>query len=198
MAQYVGARHDDHHLHLAVARALVYTLRIATDDDLPGLRALIERSVRGLSVEQYAPEVIEASLAHVFGVDTQLLDDRTYYLIEDGGTIAAAGGWSGRRTLFGGDQHKTGDDGRLDPEAEPARIRAFFVHPDHARRGLARKLFARCATDALDAGFHRLELASTLPGLPFYRALGFAEHEPIDVEMPNGLVLRCIRMDRSL
>ena len=176
----------------------MYTLRPATRDDLPALQALIGESVRGLSVGLYTPEEIEASLIHVFGVDTQLLADRTYYVIETDDTIAAAGGWSARRTLFGGDQFKTEADNRLDPEKEPARIRAFFVHPDHTRRGLARKIFARCATDAADAGFHRLELASTLPGVPLYEALGFAAHEPIDVPMPGGLVLRCIRMDRVL
>jgi GNAT superfamily N-acetyltransferase len=176
----------------------MYHLRPASSADLPALQHLIADSVRGLSIGYYSAEEIEASLRHVFGVDTQLLADRTYFVIESEDSIVAAGGWSGRRTLFGGDQHKSGVDERLDPATEPARIRAFFVHPAHARRGLARQLFARCATEAAEAGFRRLALAATLPGVALYEALGFVAHDPIDVPMPGGLVLRCIHMERTL
>src|ERR1043166_643767 len=117
----------------------MYTLRPAITADLPRLRALIADSVRGLSEGLYTPDEIEASLVPVFGVDTQLIADATYYVIESDGAIAAAGGWSGRRTLFGGDQVKRGDDDRLDPAPEPAALRAFFVHPEHARRGSPRR-----------------------------------------------------------
>jgi GNAT superfamily N-acetyltransferase len=175
----------------------MYTLRPATDADLPVLRTLIGDSVRGLSAGHYSPEVIEASLVHVFGVDTQLLADRTYFVIESDGHLVAAGGWSARRTLFGGDQHKSGADTRLDPASEAARIRAFFVHPDHVRRGLARRIYERCAAEAAAAGFRRLALAATLPGVALYEALGFVAHDPIDVPMPGGLVLRCIHMELS-
>lgn len=175
-----------------------YVLRAATIDDLAVIQALIADSVRGLSVGWYTPAEIEAALTHVFGVDTQLVADRTYYVIEAGSSLAAAGGWSARRTLFGGDQHKTGVDDRLDPTTEAARIRAFFVDPGHARRGLGRRLFDQCAAEARAAGFRRVELAGTLPGVPLYSALGFTAHEPIDVPMPGGLVLRCVRMDRPL
>ena len=106
-----------------------YPLRRATLADVAALDILIDHSVRGLGRGYYTPSEIEAGLRHVFGVDTQLVTDGTYYLIEHDGVPVACGGWSGRRTLFGGDQHKSGTDDRLDPSIAPARIRAFFVHP---------------------------------------------------------------------
>ena len=105
------------------------TLRAATPDDLPALRALIDRSVRGLSTGVYDARQIESALHHVFGPDTQLIADRTYFVIEENGKLVASGGWSRRRTLYGGDQHKSGADPILDPHVDAARIRAFFVHP---------------------------------------------------------------------
>jgi len=173
-------------------------LRRATLDDLPALTSLIAESVRGLSKGYYTAEEIEASLVHVFGVDTQLIADGTYYVIESDGTLAACGGWSGRRTLFGGDQMKPAEDARLDPVTEPARIRAFFVHPRYARRGLARRLYEHSAEQARAAGFQSLELAATLPGVPLYAALGFSGDERITVAMPGGLTLICVRMGRRL
>lgn len=176
----------------------MYELRRAQRSDVDRLRALIDRSVRGLSVGYYTPEEIDASLIHVFGVDTRVIDDGSYFVIEHDGEIAASGGWSARSTLYGGDQLKAADDPLLDPAHDPARIRAFFVHPDHARRGLARRLFNACHDAARAAGFRKLELAATLPGVPLYTALGFIAHEPIDTPMPGGLALRCIRMDRLI
>ena len=134
----------------------------------------------------------------MFGVDTQLVRDGSYYVVEDGGEIVAAGGWSARRTLFGGDQYKHEADAPLDPATEPARIRAFFVHPAHARRGLGRTLFRRCASAAFGAGFRQLELVATLPGEPLYRALGFTAVEPVPVVLPGGIVIDCLRMSREL
>src|SRR5919199_2074615 len=119
-------------------------LRPATPADVPALHALIAASVRGLSASFYTAAQIESALEHMFGVDSQLIADGTYYVVEAGATLVAAGGWSARRTLFGGDQWKGVEDPRLDPNTEPARIRAFFVHPAWARRGLARRLFAAC------------------------------------------------------
>ena len=118
-------------------------LRSATADDVPALSALIERSVRLLSVSVYSPAQIDAALTHVFGVDSQLLADGTYYVIDGGNQIVAAGGWSARQTLFGGDQLKADDDVAIDVTM-PARIRAFFVDPDWTRRGLARQLYDAC------------------------------------------------------
>jgi GNAT superfamily N-acetyltransferase len=176
----------------------VIELSLAKQGDVRAMRALIHRSVRELGAGLYARDVIEAALAHVFGVDSQLIDDRTYYVVSDGREPVAIGGWSARRTLFGGDHWKRGPDDLLDPAIEPARIRAFFVHPDWTRRGFARRIYAECERAARARGFRRFELAATLPGVPLYRALGFAEREPIPVPLPRGLVLTCIRMDRAI
>jgi GNAT superfamily N-acetyltransferase len=119
-------------------------------------------------------------------------------VIEDGGAIVAGGGWSGRRTLFGGDRFKAGEDARLDPATEAARIRAFFVHPSQARRGLGRRLFERCAAAAHAAGYRRLELVATLPGVPLYRALGFTAVEALVVELPDGIEMETVLMRRAL
>src|SRR5262249_48777516 len=147
-------------------------LRAAEFADVPALQALIVRSARALSAGFYTPEQAEASIRYVFGVDSQLLHDHTYFLIEEGGEIVACGGWSRRRTLFGGDQAKSGPDPLLDPATEPARIRAFFVDPGMARRGLGRRLLDACVEAASAAGFRALELVSTLPGEPLYLACG--------------------------
>jgi GNAT superfamily N-acetyltransferase len=153
--------------------------------------------VRGLGAGYYTPGEIEAGLRHVFGVDTQLVTDGTYFLIEHDGAPVACGGWSGRRTLFGGDQHKSGIDARLDPSRAPARIRAFFVDPAHARRSLGRQLYEVCAAAAREAGFTTLELMATLPGVPLYTALGFEPLEHVAVPTPSG-PLPCIRMTRAI
>ncbi len=112
--------------------------------------------------------------------------------------MVAAGGWSRRRTLYGGDQMKTEADPLLDPVTDAARIRAFFVHPAWSRRGLARQLFDRCAVDATLAGFRKLELMATLPGEPLYRVLGFAEVERVADRLPDGQVIPVVRMTRPL
>ncbi len=173
-------------------------LRVATVDDVPAIRALIDASVRVLSAGYYSEEQIASSLRWVFGPDSQLIADGTYFVIEAEGAIVAAGGWSRRATLYGGDQMKGAADPVLDPEREPARIRAFFVHPLWTRRGLARQLYQACADAALAAGFRELELVSTLPGEPLYRALAFASVEELVIGMPDGLGLRVIRMRKTL
>ena len=170
------------------------TLRAATMHDLPRLQQLITASVRGLSAGHYTPEQVEAALDDVFGVDTQLIADGTYYIIDDEPEPAAAGGWSRRRTLYGGDQTKHGDDPLLDPATEPARIRAFFVHPERARRGLGRMLYEECARAARAAGFRRFELMATLPGIPLYNALGFSAVEPVRLPLRHGVELPLVRM----
>lgn len=173
-------------------------MRAAVPADVPALQRLIDESVRGLSVGYYSSEQIESALRYVFGVDSQLIADATYYLIEGPGGPVASGGWSRRATLYGGDQHKSSPDVLLDPATEPARLRAFFVHPAYARRGLARRLFDRCLRDARDAGFTSLTLGATLPGVPLYAALGFAAHERVDAAMPDGVVLPVVRMTRPV
>lgn len=173
-------------------------LRVASRDDVPALRALIDASARGLSGGYYTPEQIDAAVAHVFGVDTQLIADGTYHLVDSPEGPVAAGGWSARRTLYGGDQMKAAEDPLLDPATEPARIRAFFVHPAWARRGLARRLYAECARAAWAAGFRSFELMATRPGEPLYAALGFAVVERVTVALPGGVDVPFARMRRPI
>ena len=173
-------------------------LRLATVGDIPRLQALIEVSVRALSSGIYSQAQTEAALVHVFGVDSQLVADGTYYVIEDDTTFVAAGGWSARRTLYGGDQAKREADSLLDPTTMPARIRAFFVHPDWTRRGLARRIFAECEAAARARGFRAFELVATLPGVPLYRALGFVPLEQISVPLLENMTLPCLRMHRPI
>ena len=172
--------------------------RPATLFDVPVLRALIAQSARGLSGGFYTTEQIEAAVEHVFGVDTQLILDGTYFVIDAPDGPAAAGGWSARRTLFGGDQMKGAEDPRLDPATEPARIRAFFVHPEWARRGLARKLYSECARAAWSAGFRAFELMATSPGEPFYATLGFTVIERVQSRLPGGIDVPFARMRRAI
>jgi GNAT superfamily N-acetyltransferase len=173
-------------------------LRTASDADLPALTDLIDQSVRGLSTAFYTPAQIESGLRYVFGPDTQLITDGTYYVVEDGQALIAAGGWSKRRTMYGGDQMKSGEDPLLDPATEPARIRAFFVHPEWARQGLGRTLFEACRAAAEAAGFRSLELVATLPGEPLYTALGFIVVERLTPILPDGVKLPIVHMRRPI
>jgi GNAT superfamily N-acetyltransferase len=174
------------------------TVRLARDADLPALHALIPLSVRGLSRGFYSDGEIEAAIEHVFGPDTQLIADGTYFVVEVAGEVVACGGWSKRQTLYGGDQAKAAVDPVVDPARDPARIRAFFVHPSFARRGLGSLLMNTCMDAARAAGFRRLELGATLPGVPLYRAFGFEALERVDAPLPNGQSLPVVRMARAL
>lgn len=173
-------------------------LRPATTDDLDAIRALIVASMRGLSDGFYTPAQVESGLRHVYGPDTQLIADGTYFVIEDEGTVVAAAGWSRRATLYGGDQAKAGPDALLDPSRDPARIRAFYVAPTHARRGLGRRLLEHCAAAAGAEGFTTLELMATLPGVPLYAACGFTALEWIDPIQPDGVAIPFVRMRRAV
>ena len=173
-------------------------LRPARHADIPALQALIADSGRALSAGFYTAEQADAITRHVFGVDTQLIDDQTYFVIEANERIAACGGWSKRRTLFGGDQTKRGPDPLLDPSVEPARIRAFFVDPAMARQGLGRRLMEACVAAARDAGFTRLELVSTLPGEPLYLASGFAVMERFELNLPEDVQVPVSRMGMEI
>lgn len=143
------------------------TIRPATFYDIPVLQQLIALSARGLSVGYYTPAQTESAIKYVFGVDTQLITDGTYFAVEEDGVIIACGGWSKRNTLFGGDQFKTVADPLLDPEKDAARIRAFFVHPDKARQGVGRMLINACEHAALNNGFSKMEMGATLPACRF-------------------------------
>jgi N-acetylglutamate synthase-like GNAT family acetyltransferase len=173
-------------------------LRHATLTDVPALQDLIARSGRELSAPYYTPAQAEAITRHVFGVDTQLIEDRTYFVIEHADAIVACGGWSKRRTLFGGDQVKAGADLLLDPVADPARIRAFFVDPAKARQGLGRRLMRECAERARASGFQAFELVSTLPGEPLYLASGFTICERFELALPGGVHVPVSRMRKQL
>ena len=174
-------------------------LRPATSADVPALTALIHRSARQLSRGFYSELETESAITHVFGVDSTLIADGTYYLIESGGALAACGGWSRRRTLYGGDQRPVGaPSDLLDPATDAARIRAFFVAPEFARRGMGRLLLDHCTTAATKAGFSTLELMATLPGVPFYAALGFNEIESVRDLLPDGVSLPFVRMTRRI
>ena len=173
-------------------------LRFAHTADIPRLQDLIVRSGRELSVGYYTEEQADAITRHVFGVDSQLIADQTYFVIEHSRELVACGGWSRRRTLFGGDKAKAGPDPLLDPATEPARIRAFFVAPHMARRGLGSRLMGRCVTDADAAGFRTLELVATLPGEPLYLASGFTVVERFELALPGAIAVPVSRMRRSL
>jgi GNAT superfamily N-acetyltransferase len=150
-----------------------YQIRNAIRCDQPSLERLIARSARALGGGDYRPEQIDAALRGVFGVDSQLIDDGTYFVADFDGKILGCGGWSRRRTLFGGDNHAARDAGELDPKVDAARIRAFFVDPDFARRGIGRALLGRCEAEARAYGFKRFELMGTLTGIPLYQACGY-------------------------
>jgi GNAT superfamily N-acetyltransferase len=176
----------------------VTELRPAQHADIPDLQDLIARSGRALSAGYYSAAQAEAITRCVFGVDTQLIEDQTYFVIEHSGRIVACGGWSQRRTLFGGDQTKRGPDPLLDPATEPARIRAFFVDPVMARRGLGRLLMNACVDAARRAGFAALELVSTLPGEPLYLACGFAIVERFELDLPGDVHVPVSRMRMAI
>lgn len=173
-------------------------LRLAVFNDIPKLQALIEASVNGLQASDYNAEQRAGALGTVFGVDRQLIRDGTYFVIEAGGALVACGGWSKRRTLFGSDHVEGKDDGFLDPAIDAARIRAFFVHPDWARRGLGSRLLKAGERAAREGGFTRLELGATLTGLALYERHGFREMERIEVALPNGAALAIVRMSKAL
>jgi GNAT superfamily N-acetyltransferase len=173
-------------------------LRPARLTEVPALNALIAASARALSRGFYTPAETDLLIRHVFGVDTQLITDQTYFVIERDGALAACGGWSARRTLFGGDQAKETLDPLLDPATEAARIRAFFVRPEWARQGLGRRMLHHAESCARAAGFGRVELMATLPGEPFYRAAGYESLEPVSHRLPGGETVPLVRMGRAL
>jgi len=175
-----------------------FRLRLATVEDLPVLQALVADSVWVLQAKDYSDAQRGAAIRLVYGVDTQLVRDGTYFAVEQDGQIVACGGWSRRRTLFGGDQHSPSREPELlDPASEPARIRAFFVRPGRERRGIGSALVRACEEAALSEGFRQIEMASTLTGVALYSVHGYSEVERIDVPLENGLTLPVIRMAKT-
>jgi GNAT superfamily N-acetyltransferase len=177
-----------------------FHVRLAEAVDIPALQALIAASVRTLQASDYSDAQREAALTTVFGVDTQLIADGTYYLVEASSepVLAGCGGWSFRRTLHGSDNAAERDDTRLDPARDAARIRAFFVRPAWARRGVGSLLLQACEEAAIAAGFRRLELASTLTGVALYQARGYTELARMSVPLTAAEALPIVHMHKHL
>jgi N-acetylglutamate synthase-like GNAT family acetyltransferase len=174
-------------------------IRRATAADVPRLRELIEASVRGLQADDYSPAQIEGALQSVYGVDSQLIADGTYFVVESQSPeIIACGGWSKRKTLYGGDQFAGREDSMLDPAHDPAKIRAFFVHPKWVRRGIGGMILDACENAAREAGFTRLEMGATLSGVAFYRAKGYEAIENQEVPLGDGQSLPIVRMAKRI
>ena len=188
---------------------MTFTIRKALPSDVPTLEALIDRSVRGLQAEDYTPTQLESALATVYGVDSQLIADGTYFVVETESingsasdtrtpSIVGCGGWSKRKTLYGGDQWTGREDSMLDPEKDAAKIRAFFVDPAWVRRGIGTLILGACEAAAIADGFRRLEMGATLTGVPFYRVRGYSEREHVGVPLRNGESLPIVRMEKTI
>lgn len=175
-----------------------FTIRPARADEIPALETLITASARILSQGFYTAEETEAAITHVFGVDSELVADGTYLVVDDdAGDRLGCGGWSKRATLFGGDRFAGRESGLLDPARDAAKIRAFFVAPHAARRGVGAALLKACEDAAAAAGFARTELMATLPGVPFYAAHGYGPQTPIALDC-GGVAVRFMPMTKQL
>jgi GNAT superfamily N-acetyltransferase len=179
-----------------------WRIRTAQKNDVPALHALIEASVRGLQAGDYTPAQIEGALGTVLGLDTQLIRDQTYFIVESensaGETVlAGCGGWSKRKTLFGSDNASIREPDLLDPVTDAAKVRAIFVHPEFARRGLGSVILAHVEAAAQASGFRHFEMGSTLTGVPLYRLKGYVEIEEIAVPLHNGESLPIVRMVKA-
>ena len=177
---------------------MAFTLRLATLEDRPDLQKLIERSARGLSAGDYTSQQVEVALQGAYGVDSTLIRDDTYFVAENAGELVGCGGWSRRRTMYGGDSLGARDAAELDPATDAARIRAFFIDPAHARQGIGRAILQRCEAEARARGFKRLELMATLPGVRLYRAEGYVAGEAGDYPVAEGVTMRFVPMSKVL
>ncbi|HEX9286888.1 MAG TPA: GNAT family N-acetyltransferase [Thermoanaerobaculia bacterium] len=176
----------------------IFSLRKATLEDRPALEELIAESARGLSAPDYTAAQVEAALGSAFGVDSELIRDGTYFVAEAESRIVGCGGWSRHATLFGGDAQPGRRSDLLDPSRDSARIRAFFVHPDWARRGIGRAILEKCEAEARAHGFRSVELLATLPGHRFYRVLGYTGDERVEHSLAGGVTIDFIPMRKPL
>jgi GNAT superfamily N-acetyltransferase len=174
----------------------VVTIRPAGLEEVPALDRLVAASARGLGTGFYTAAETEAAIAHVFGIDTELVVDGSYLVAEIGGAVAGCGGWSRRRTLFGGDRYGGREAGLLDPVCDPARIRAFFVDPAQARRGVGSAILTACEEAARAAGFTAATLMATRPGVPFYAAHGYRAGDPVLLDL-GGTTVSFVPMDKA-
>lgn len=179
-------------------RSATWPLRLAVERDVPALAALIPVSVRTLQAPYYSSAQLETALGTVFGVDRQLIRDGTYFVAEADREIVGCGGWSKRRSLYGGDDGRLAEDPLLDPGFDAARVRAFFVHPAWARRGIGRSLMTACEHAIVAAGFRSVDIVATLAGEPLYASFGYAAVERYDIAMSDGLRLPVVRMNKAL
>jgi N-acetylglutamate synthase-like GNAT family acetyltransferase len=171
--------------------------RLAREQDAEVLAELIRLSSRILQASYYSAPQIEAALGPIFAVDRQLIRDGTYFVIEHNSTIIGCGGWSKRKSLYGGDIRRPTEDAMLDPKFDAARIRAFFVHPVWARRGIGKSMLKACEDAIVSAQFHKADLVATLAGEPLYAASGYSVVERYEIPMTNGLGLPVVRMSKS-
>jgi GNAT superfamily N-acetyltransferase len=197
-----------------------FAIRVAAESDIPALNALIESSIRGLQTNDYTPAQIEGAIGTALGLDTQLIADRTYFLVEhfpqpanattdpaasasraEGSPLpprpVGCGGWSYRKTLFGADKASIREPELLNPRTDAAKIRAIFIHPDYARRGLGSLILAHVEAAALAAGFHHFEMGSTLTGIALYKRKGYQPGELVQVPLPNGESLPILKMTKT-
>ena len=177
-------------------------VRHAVPADIPALRVLIDASVRQLQAQDYTPTQIASALESVFGVDSQIIADGTYFVAEsrpaESDPIAVGcGGWSKRKTLYGSDHWTGREDALLDPRHDAAKIRAFFIHPAWARRGIGSLVLEACENAAKSAGFQRFEMGATLTGVRLFRARGYVALENLRVPLPNGEFLPVVRMSKQ-
>lgn len=176
---------------------MTFSHRLATMDDHRTLMLLMTLAIRKFIGERLDTVRVEASL-EIMGLDTQLIEDGTYFVVEHEDRIVGCGGWSRRATLFGGD-HSSGRDARLlDPATEPARIRAMYTHPDYGRRGIGRLVLSLCEAAAAHEGFRTLELVATVAGEPLYAACGFVAYERIEVPTSKNVTVPCTRMRKAV
>ena len=172
------------------------THRLATRDDLEALKVLMDASIAELQ-KSFLDEKQIASSRAIMGLDTQLIDDGTYFIVEEDGQLAGCGGWSRRSTMYGGDQTPGRSASLLDPAKDPARIRAMYTHPDHVRKGVGRLILSLCEEAARAEGFTKMELVGTLSGEPLYRASGYETYEKFEDDR-GGAGVPLLRMKKSL
>ena len=177
---------------------MMWQLRPATTTDCAAIQALIARSIRGLGAGDYSADTIDAALQGAFGLDTQLIADGTYFVVEESGRLLGCGGWSFRRTLFGSDARAGRDGGALDPLTEAAKIRAFFVDPAAARRGIGTALLEHCEAAARRAGFRRAEMMATLPGVRLYEVRGYLAQARVRYPLRDDLAIEFVPMSKDL
>lgn len=176
---------------------MIWEPRVARDGDVPALAELIPLSSRSLQAPFYSAEQIEAALGPIFAVDRQLIRDGTYFVVEHNGAIVGCGGWSKRKSLYGGDSGRMAEDTLLDPQRDAARIRAFFVHPDWARRGIGKAILNSCEGAIVGAQFRKADLVATLAGEPLYAAFGYNAVERYEIPLATDLKLPVVRMTKS-